>query len=450
VLRESTQVTVPTERGDGFRLMPMLGLLSDAGVLLIAAAVAGLDAFTVGYAIAALLALNSHLSLSSRINPRLGDDAAWLVARLAVVLVLFLVPASVAGQPASRLLGLAATSIPLVMIGRALTYAGLRRERTRMNADRAVIVGLGETGTELSRLLHEHPEYGVRPVGFIGRWDGMAVDVPVLGDATDLEAVVREFDIARVLVAFDARADGDLATVLRSCERLPVEVHVVPRLWELGGYPPGRFVDDAWGIPLVRVRRPAFRSRSRVVKRGFDFAAAGALLVLTAPLMALAAVAVKLSSAGPVLFRQARVGRDGSEFLILKFRTMRVNGDSDTQWSVDNDHRVTTVGKILRRTCVDELPQLFNVLRGEMSLVGARPERPHFVEQFANSVPRYRDRHRMPVGLTGWAQVHGLRGDTSIPERARFDNAYIEDWSLWRDIVIMARTIGQVMRGQQL
>jgi lipopolysaccharide/colanic/teichoic acid biosynthesis glycosyltransferase len=127
-----------------------------------------------------------------------------------------------------------------------------------------------------------------------------------------------------------------------------------------------------------------------------------------------------------------------------------VNGESDTQWSVEHDQRVTTVGRLLRRSCVDELPQLLNVLRGDMSLVGARPERPHFVQQFAQAVPRYRDRHRLPVGLTGWAQVHGLRGDTSILERARFDNAYIENWSLWRDVVIVARTIAQILRGQQL
>jgi exopolysaccharide biosynthesis polyprenyl glycosylphosphotransferase len=450
VLRESIDVEIQPERRAGLRLLPMLGPLSDATALIAVAFIAGFEAITAGYAVVALIALNTDHVRSSRINPRLGDEAGWLVARLAVVLLLFLVPASLAGESASRLLGLAATSIPLVMMGRGITYALQRRGRARGGAERAVIVGLGETGTELARLLQEHAEYGMEPVGLIGRWDGGSVELPVLGQATDLEAVVREFDVSRVFVAFDYEADRDLATVLRSCERLPVEVHVVPRFWELGGYPAGRSVDDVWGVPLILLRRPAFRTPSRGAKRIFDVTAAAALLMLAAPLMLLAAVAVKLSSPGPVLFRQSRVGLDGREFAILKFRTMRVNGESDTQWSVQHDQRVTTVGRLLRRSCVDELPQLLNVLRGDMSLVGARPERPHFVQQFAQAVPRYRDRHRLPVGLTGWAQVHGLRGDTSILERARFDNAYIENWSLWRDVVIVARTIAQILRGQQL
>jgi exopolysaccharide biosynthesis polyprenyl glycosylphosphotransferase len=412
----------------------------------VAAVAAGFDAATAAYSLAVLVALN--LDPAARINPRLGDEAGWLLGRLGVLLLLVLVPMAAAGEPASRVLALGATSAPLVMAGRGITYALQRRERARGRADRAVIVGMGELGMEMARLLQEHPEYGLQPVGFVGRWDGDPVELPVLGQATDLEAVIREFDVARVLVAFDAEADSDLTTVLRSCERLPVEVHVVPRFWELGSFPPGRFVDDVWGIPLVRRRRPAFRVLSRITKRIFDVTGAAVLLLVTAPLTLLAALAVKLSSPGPVLFRQSRVGLDGRDFSILKFRTMRVNGESDTQWSVEHDHRVTPVGKFLRRSCIDELPQLLNVLRGDMSLVGARPERPHFVDQFAETVPRYRDRHRLPVGLTGWAQVHGLRGDTSISERARFDNAYIESWSLWRDVVIVARTIVLVLRGQ--
>jgi lipopolysaccharide/colanic/teichoic acid biosynthesis glycosyltransferase len=143
------------------------------------------------------------------------------------------------------------------------------------------------------------------------------------------------------------------------------------------------------------------------------------------------------------------VGRQGKVFELLKFRTMSVNADSDTQWSVASDVRITPVGRILRRTCLDELPQLFNVLRGDMSLVGPRPERPFFVEQFSSSIPRYVDRHRVPAGLTGWAQVHGLRGaNTSIPERIQLDNYYIEHWSLWRDLVILARTMRQLISGQ--
>ncbi len=171
------------------------------------------------------------------------------------------------------------------------------------------------------------------------------------------------------------------------------------------------------------------------------------LLVVTAPLLGGGAVAVRLSSPGPILFRQRRVGRNGRVFELLKLRTMHVNDDADRLWSVAGDPRVTRAGRILRKTGLDELPQLVNVLRGEMSLVGPRPERPLYANRFSAEVPRYGDRHRVPPGITGWAQVHGLRGDTSIGERIRFDNHYIEHWSLWRDLVILLRTAKQVLTG---
>ena len=171
-----------------------------------------------------------------------------------------------------------------------------------------------------------------------------------------------------------------------------------------------------------------------------------ALLALSAPIFVTAAAVVRLSSPGPVFFRQRRIGRGGKPFDLLKFRSMRVNSDSDTTWSVANDHRVTPVGRLLRKTSIDELPQLYNVLRGDMSLIGPRPERPHFVEQFGTEVPHYEDRHRAPVGITGWAQVNKLRGDTSITERVRMDNYYIEHWSPWLDLVIVLRTVGEILR----
>ncbi|MEO6713039.1 MAG: sugar transferase, partial [Mycobacteriales bacterium] len=158
------------------------------------------------------------------------------------------------------------------------------------------------------------------------------------------------------------------------------------------------------------------------------------------------AIAVRLETGRGFLFRQTRVGLDRREFQLLKFRSMRPASETEQQtaWSIANDHRVGPVGRFIRRTSFDELPQLWNILRGDMTLVGPRPERPHFVREFANSFPRYSARHRVPAGLTGWAQVHGLRGDTSIEERARFDNYYIENWSLWGDIKIIVRTVRSV------
>jgi lipopolysaccharide/colanic/teichoic acid biosynthesis glycosyltransferase len=153
---------------------------------------------------------------------------------------------------------------------------------------------------------------------------------------------------------------------------------------------------------------------------------------------------VRCSSPGPIFLRQRRIGQGGHEFELLKFRSMAVNEDGDTAWTA-SDAGMTPVGRILRRTSIDELPQMFNVLRGDMSVVGPRPERPHFARQFMAEVRRYNDRHRVPVGITGWAQIHGLRGDTPIPDRVRFDNYYIEHWSLWRDVVIVAQTIGKLL-----
>jgi lipopolysaccharide/colanic/teichoic acid biosynthesis glycosyltransferase len=159
------------------------------------------------------------------------------------------------------------------------------------------------------------------------------------------------------------------------------------------------------------------------------------------------AALVKLTSPGPVLFRQTWVGQHGETMNVTKFRTLRINHDSDTRWSVEDDPRVTPIGRLLRGLSLDELPQLWSVVKGDMSLVGPRPERPFFVERFSHSVDGYDDRHRLPVGLTGWAQVHSLRGDTSIDARARYDNQYIQHWTLWRDLVILARTLAEVVRG---
>jgi exopolysaccharide biosynthesis polyprenyl glycosylphosphotransferase len=249
-----------------------------------------------------------------------------------------------------------------------------------------------------------------------------------------------------VIVAFGLVPETELVAVIRRCQSRDVDVWVVPRFFELGLRPHARDTHEVWGIPLSRLPRTALRTYQWRVKRAFDFVAASAALVMLAPLSLLVALVVKVSSPGPVFFRQVRIGQRGRPFELLKFRTMRVNDDSLTTWSVASDSRVTPIGRFLRRTCLDELPQFLNVARGDMSLVGPRPERPHFVDIFRGTVRHYDDRHRVPVGLTGLAQVNGLRGDTSIEERAVFDNNYIENWSLWFDITIMFRTVIAILR----
>jgi exopolysaccharide biosynthesis polyprenyl glycosylphosphotransferase len=235
--------------------------------------------------------------------------------------------------------------------------------------------------------------------------------------------------------------------VLRTAVTHDVDVSVIPRFFDNGVVPEGPDTDDVRGIPLYRVRQSALRKPAWVLKRVVDVAVASTVLVLASPILLACAIAVKCSSPGPVLFWQRRIGQGGREIQVPKLRSLKVNYDSDTQWAVDEDPRVTAIGKLMRRTSIDELPQLWSVLKGDMSLVGPRPERPLFVKRFSADVWGYGDRHRVPVGLTGWAQVHGLRGDTSIEERARFDNQYIEHWSLWRDIVVLVRTLAEVVRG---
>ncbi|MEU1128239.1 sugar transferase, partial [Streptomyces sp. NPDC005899] len=206
--------------------------------------------------------------------------------------------------------------------------------------------------------------------------------------------------------------------------------------------------DHLWGFSAHLLHGGPRRPAGHRVKRAMDAVLATAALIAASPVMALCALAVRVCDGPGVVFRQERVGRYGRTFVLLKFRTLRPADahESATRWNVSADGRMSRVGRFLRRTSLDELPQLWNVVRGDMSLVGPRPERPYFVQQFSRIHPGYRARHRMPVGITGLAQVHGLRGDTSIEDRARFDNRYIETWSLWQDVCVLARTAGSVFR----
>jgi exopolysaccharide biosynthesis polyprenyl glycosylphosphotransferase len=333
-----------------------------------------------------------------------------------------------------------------MLVGRMTSYAFVRQlRRRRLLFEPTLILGAGTVGEELARILLSHSEYGLRPVGFLDEFEDVEA-LPVIGSLAQLDDALEEHAIRRVVIAFGATSDPDLVPIVRSCDSHAVDIHVVPRFFELGLASTGRDVDSIWGIPLLRLRRAALRSGAWQVRQAFSVILAALGLVLLSPVYGAVALAVRLSSPGPILFRQRRIGQDGRLIDVLKFRTMRVNKDSDTTWSVKSDRRITPIGRLLRATSLDELPQLINVARGEMALVGPRPERPHFVDRFEANVHGYRFRHRVPVGVTGWAQVNGLRGDTSIRQRARFDNQYIENWSLWEDGVIIARTLGEVLR----
>lgn len=400
------------------------------------------------FGVLAFVALRAAGSHRARINPRLSEDLAGLAGRIAVPLLL-VAPLVASERDLAWLVRVAPFALAMVTVGRAVTYKAIREARARgVIMEPTLIVGAGALGAQVATTLQEHTEFGLHPIGFLDSFEDVNLPLPILGDVRELEAVTHQFGVQRVIVAFGAAREPEMVRIIRACDRLPVEVHVVPRFFELGvGPTAGPWVDDVWGVPLMRLRRSAMRSTAWRTKRAFDVVVASLLLTLASPVMGACALAIKLSGPGPVFFRQKRLGQRGRVFELLKFRSLRENNDSETTWSVANDDRQTWIGRIMRRTSLDELPQLINVLTGEMSLVGPRPERPFFVDQFRIAVPEYDDRHRVPAGITGWAQVHGLRGDTSIPQRARFDNHYVEHWSLWRDIVILFRTVSAVLGG---
>jgi exopolysaccharide biosynthesis polyprenyl glycosylphosphotransferase len=404
------------------------------------------DLLGIAYIAVTFFVLMAAGTQRTRINPRLSDDMAPLIGWLSLP-VLLVAPLTRSDAALGHFVRIVPAAMALVVAGRVLAYSAIRQTRARgLIHEPTLIVGAGSVGVRAARTLLEHPEFGLIPVGFLDSFHDRNLPVPIVGDVHALTAVVEEFSVRRVIVAFGATREPEMVPVIRACDRLPVEVYVMPRFFELGVGQEGPFTDDLWGIPLIRLRRSALRTVAWRTKRVFDLIVASAALVILSPVFGLAALTVRLSGPGPIFFRQKRTGQRGEIFECLKFRTLAPGDDSENAWTPDAGRR-TRSGTFLRRTGIDEMPQLINVLRGEMSLVGPRPERPFFVDRFRVAVPGYDDRHRVPQGMTGWAQVHGLRGDTSIEDRAVFDNHYVENWSLWRDIVILVRTVGAVFTG---
>jgi len=337
--------------------------------------------------------------------------------------------------------------------GRVVVHWTERRARRNGELLRpTLIIGAGNVGRLLARRLRERPELGLRPIGFLDKepLECNETDVPVLGASWDLERIVAEHQVEHVVVSFSTAPTPVLLDVLERAEQLGLGTSFVPRLYERTTSQ--LTVQHIGGLPLLAMRRVDPNGWHFAVKYAFDRLVAAVLLVVTAPILAAAAIAVWLDLGRPILYRQERVGRDGKRFEILKFRSMRAGaGDAspDTQallgagvapGGVEGADRRTCVGAFLRRTSIDELPQLLNVLGGDMSIVGPRPERPEFASRFSEDVRRYADRHRVKSGITGWAQVHGLRGKTSIADRAEWDNHYIENFSLWLDAKILLMT----------
>ena len=341
-----------------------------------------------------------------------------------------------------------ALSAGLVIVGRTCTRALIIAARKRRWLEHnAIIIGSGPIAGELARLLRRHPRYGLRFVGCVDAASRQDVSgLPLVGTLDDLEHLVRLLDCEVLVIADPDCPESALIEYLLHPVSASCDLWAVPRLW--GSRTHGRYPDHVGAIPIVQIGDITFTGPRWAIKRASDVAFAALALIVLSPLLLLCVIATLLDGGRGVLFRQERIGRYGKPFQVLKFRSMRPvdEHESQTNWSIAHDQRVGPIGRFMRRTSLDELPQLWNILRGEMSVVGPRPERPYFVEKFSAEYPNYAMRHRVPVGLTGLAQVSGLRGDTPISDRARFDNYYVENWSLWLDLKIVLRTVAEVFR----
>ena len=336
-----------------------------------------------------------------------------------------------------------------VMFGVDIGLRLLRRQwRAGALRSRAIIVGTTELAVEFAVEISQRDSYGVNVVGLVGDQVDNPAGAPFLGGVDMIQALVEQHRVDRLIVMPGVAGDEFVLRSLRWANTRPgLNVFVVPRFFDLGSGMDSVAPDRVRGYPLTQLDRVSHREFGLVAKRVFDVVVAGLALLVLLPLFLVIAVAVKLSDRkGPIFFKQVRVGLYGELINVLKFRSMRVSEASDTEWMGDAEARVTRVGALLRRSSLDEIPQLINVVRGDMSLVGPRPERPGFVEEFGASVPGYDDRHRMRVGLTGLAQIVGLRGDTSIEQRVKYDNIYIDQWRFTWDVEILIKTVMAVLR----
>lgn len=310
-----------------------------------------------------------------------------------------------------------------------------------------LVIGAGSLAEKFIKTLSYHPEYGFDILGFLDdnkeNTDAKkAINRPILGKISDLKLILEEKIVDEVVIALPISAYDKYNEIIMTCEKAGVRVSIIPDFYDI--LPANSHFENFGNLPVINVRDVPLDDRiNKLLKRLSDITISIIGIILTSPLLILIAVGVKLSSPGPILFKQERVGLNRRTFIMYKFRSMKLMSDkaSNTKWTVENDPRRTKFGTFIRKTSLDELPQLFNVLKGDMSIVGPRPERPFFVDQFKEEIPKYMIKHQVRPGITGWAQVCGLRGDTSIKDRIEHDLYYIENWTLLFDFKIILKTI---------
>jgi len=327
----------------------------------------------------------------------------------------------------------------------------LRRVRlSGHNLQRILVIGAGALGREISQKLLAHRDLGFEVVGFLdddpGKQAARVGGLPVLGGLKQAEEVVSRHSVDQVYIALPIEAHRKTLQLLQRMGRECVDIKIVPDILQYATLK--ATLEDVDGTPVINLSQVPLQGWSSLVKRGMDMAMAAAALLVLLPFLPFVALAIWIEDRGPMFYRQERMGLDGKPFMILKFRSMRVDAEASSGpvWAIRNDPRRTRVGGLLRRSSIDELPQLWNVLIGDMSIVGPRPERPSFVREFKHKIPQYMLRHRVKSGITGWAQVHGWRGNTSIKKRIQYDLYYIENWSLALDLKILWMTLRQGLR----
>ncbi|MBE6089746.1 MAG: undecaprenyl-phosphate glucose phosphotransferase [Clostridium beijerinckii] len=329
-------------------------------------------------------------------------------------------------------------NIMLIMAKRLILRKILSRMRTKgLNLKHVVIVGAGEVANEYLDVLKNNKSFGYNYSGYVS--DASNFQGRKLGNYSDLYNVLNEYKPDEVVCALDLSDAKYLENIVSDCEKSGTKISIIPFCYKY--IPSQPYIDQLGSIPLINIRRiPLDNLGNAFIKRSLDILGSLFLILCTSPIMIITAVIIKFTSNGPIIFKQKRVGLNKNLFVMYKFRSMKINSQEETGWSTDNDPRKTKFGSFIRKFSIDELPQFFNVLKGDMSLVGPRPELPHFVENFKNEIPLYMVKHQVKPGITGLAQVNGYRGDTSIKKRIEFDIHYIENWNILMDISILFKT----------
>lgn len=340
-------------------------------------------------------------------------------------------------------------SVLLLTFSRTLLiYVENRRHRKGKGVLKVALVGHSSKLHPVIENITKFPGLGLKICGHIGEKDESIPQIAHLGTISDLPLIIRNNGIHTLIIAPEVQAGQNLWSILKLCEGLNVEFLLLPDLLEI--FTSQLQIYQIGGLPTLRIRDVRMKGWQGVLKRIFDVVFSVVILIILSPLFFIIGLIIKTDSKGKIFYQQDRVGFDGREFLIYKFRTMREDAEAKTGpvWASEDDPRRTRVGKFLRRTSLDELPQFFNVLKGDMSVVGPRPERKFFVDKFKTRIPRYLERHRVKSGVTGWAQINGLRGNSPIEERTQYDIYYIENWSLAFDFKIILKTVWAVIVGE--